>query len=265
MLLPQLIAIAVLQGSTEFLPISSSGHLILLPYISGWPDHGLAYDVAAHFGTLIAVIVYFRSDLHNMLSRWCRSLSGGPKNEDSKLGWAVIWATIPVAMIGWLSRDFISLQLRDPVVIAVTTIGFGVILWSADWFGKRVRNIATLRWSDIALIGFAQSLALIPGTSRSGITISVGLALGFTRSAAARISFLLSIPVILLATGYEAWRLFESGVVIDWGGVLIVVAGASISAFLCIAVLLRTLEKVGILPFVIYRFALGVLLLTVYL
>lgn len=255
----------MLQGITEFLPISSSGHLILLPHLSGWSDHGLVYDVAAHFGTLIAVVFYFRSDLRNTLVHWCRNLVGGRANEHSRLGWAVLWATIPVGAVGWFTHDSISTHLRDPVIIAGTTIGFGIVLWLADRLGRRVRDTATLRWSDIALIGFAQTLALIPGTSRSGITISAGLALGLTRSSAARFSFLLSIPVILLATGYEAWRLIGTVAIIDWAGLLIVVAGASISAFLCIAIFLRTLEQVGMLPFVLYRFALGAFLLKVYL
>ncbi len=265
MLLPQLIAIAVLQGITEFLPISSSGHLILLPHLTGWSDHGLAYDVAAHFGTLIAVVFYFRSDLRSMLSHWCRNLTGGPANEHSRLGWAVLWGTVPVGAIGWFTHDFISTHLRDPVIIAGTTIGFGVVLWLADRLGQRVRDTSTLSWSDVVLIGSAQALALIPGTSRSGITISAGLALGLTRSAAARFSFLLSIPVILLATLYEAWRLIEIVESIDWAGLLIVAAGAAISAFLCIAIFLRTLEQVGMLPFVLYRLALGAFLLKVYL
>lgn len=254
----------MIQGITEFLPISSSGHLILLPHLTGWSDPGLVYDVAAHFGTLVAVVAYFRSDLQNILTHWCKSLGGSPANEHSRLGWAVLWATIPVGALGLLMHDYISIHMREPVIIAGTTIGFGIVLWVADRLGRRVRDTASLNWSDIALIGLAQSLALIPGTSRSGITMSAGLALGLTRSAAARFSFLLSIPVIVLATGYETWHLIGNVVAIDWAGLIIVVAGACISAFVCIAVFLKTLEQVGMLPFVLYRFALGALLLILY-
>jgi undecaprenyl-diphosphatase len=265
LLFPQLIAIAVLQGVTEFLPISSSGHLILLPHLTDWPDHGLVYDIAAHVGTLIAVVAYFRSDLQNILLHWRKNLGGAPGNEHSRLGWAVLWATIPVGVVGLLTHDFIATHLREPVIIAGTTIGFGVVLWIADRLGARARDTTTLSWSDIALVGLAQSLALIPGTSRSGITISAGLALGLTRSAAARFSFLLSIPVIVLAAGYETWRLIGSVVTVDWAGLIIVVVGAGISAFACIAIFLKTLERVGMLPFVLYRFALGIVLLVLFL
>lgn len=265
MLLPQLVAIALLQGFTEFLPISSSGHLILLPHVTGWTDHGLIYDVAAHFGTLVAVVVYFRSDLIAMASHWLKNLRGQPGNEHSRLAWAVLWGTVPVGAIGVLGHDFIAQTMRFPLLIAATTIGFGVVLWLADRFGRRVRDTSTLSWADIAFIGFAQSLALIPGTSRSGITISAGLALGLTRTAAARFSFLLSIPVIFLATGYETWHLLENPVSADWLGIMIVVAGAGISAFACIAVFLRLLDRIGMLPFVLYRLALGAVLIALYL
>jgi undecaprenyl-diphosphatase len=265
LLLLQLIVIAVLQGITEFLPISSSGHLILLPHLTGWPDHGLVYDVAAHFGTLIAVVFYFRNDLRDMVTHWCRSLGGAPANEHSRLGWAVLWATVPVGVVGLLTHDLIATYLRDPLIIAGTTIGFGVILWIADRFGPRLRDTSTLSKLDIALVGCSQCLALIPGTSRSGITMSAGLALGLTRSAAARFSFLLSIPVIVLATGYETWRLLGSSLTVDWIGLVTVVIGACISAFACIALFLRTLEQVGMLPFVLYRILLGAVLLILFL
>ena len=265
LLFPQLIAIAVLQGFTEFLPISSSGHLILLPYLTGWPDHGLVYDVAAHFGTLVAVVVYFREDLIEMLVHWGKNLSGAPGNEHSRLAWAVLWGTIPVSVIGLSTHDFIAEHLRHPLIIAATTIAFGIVLWLADRLGRRVRDTSTLGWSDIVLVGFAQSLALIPGTSRSGITISAGLALGLTRSAAARFSFLLSIPVIFLATAYETWSLLGAPGSVDWVGLIAVIVGSGISAFACIAVFLRVLERIGMLPFVLYRFLLGAVLVGLYL
>ena len=265
MLLPQLITIAILQGITEFLPISSSGHLILLPQLSGWPDHGLVYDVAAHFGTLLAVLVYFRNDLVEMLTHWFANVRGARPTEHSRLAWAVFWATTPVCVLGLLTHDLVVDHLRNPLVIAAMTIGFGVVLWLADYFGCRERTTATLSWSDVALIGLAQALALIPGTSRSGITISAGLALGLTREAAARFSFLLSIPVIVFATAYETTQIMGSGTTIDWSGLAIVTIGAGISAFVCIATFLRLLERTGMLPFVIYRLLLGSLLIVLFI
>ena len=265
MLLSQLAATGVLQGITEFLPISSSGHLILLPHLAGWADQGLVYDIAAHFGTLIAVVAYFQADIRRMLNHWIGNLSGAPGNEHSRLAWAVLWGTVPVSVIGLVTHDFIAQYMRHPLVIAGTTIGFGVVLWLADVLGRRVRDTATLNWSDIALVGFAQCLALVPGTSRSGITISAGLALGLTRFAAARFSFLLSIPVIFLATAYETWHLLQSPVVVDWVGLIAVAAGAGVSAFVCIALFLSLLDKIGMLPFVLYRFLLGTLLIVFYI
>lgn len=265
MLLTQLVTIAVLQGITEFLPISSSGHLILLPHLTGWPDLGLVYDVAAHGGTLIAVVTYFHLELRDMLTHWCKNLVGAPINVHSRMAWAVLWGTIPVGIIGLLTHDFIAQHLRHPVIIATTTIVFGIVLLFADTIGRRVRETSSLRWSDIAMVGCAQTLALIPGTSRSGITISAGLALGLTRTAAARFSFLLSVPVIFLATAYEMWGLLESPLTIDWAGLTIVVAGAALSAFGCIALFMKMLDRLGMVPFVLYRLMLGALLLALYL
>lgn len=264
MLLIQLFAIAILQGVTEFLPISSSGHLILLPVITGWPDHGLVVDVAAHFGTLIAVVMYFRADLIAMTGDWIRNIRGGAATPLSRLTWAVLWGTLPVSAIGLLTHDFIAENLRHPLIIAATTIGFGVVLLLADRYGPRVRDTESLTWSDIWLVGFAQCLALIPGTSRSGITMSAALAVGFKRTAAARFSFLLSIPVIFLAAGYETVNLLGSNVAVDWAGLITVTLGAAVSAFACIALFLRVLDRIGMQPFVWYRFFLGGVLIWLY-
>jgi len=264
-LLIQLISIAVLQGLTEFLPISSSGHLILLPNLTGWPDLGLAYDVAAHFGTLVAVVVYFRRDLGEMTRHWVSSVLGGASSTQSRLAWAVLWGTLPVCVVGMFVHDYVELHLRHPLVIAATTIGFGLVLWASDRWGRRERDTESLTWMDVALVGIAQAVALIPGTSRSGITMSAALALGFTRTAAARFSFLLSIPVIFLATAYEIWSLMGTTMVVDWAGLTIVAVGSSLSAFSCIAVFLRLLDRIGMLPFVVYRLFLGVVLAAMYL
>lgn len=260
-----LVILALVQGLTEFLPISSSGHLVLLPIVTGWPDHGLVYDVAAHFGTLFAVVYYFRKDLVVLSNAWFASISRGEQSIHTRTAWGIIWATVPVCVIGFLARDFIAEYLRSPLVIAATTIVFGVILWATDYFGRRERNLDGLKIPDVVVIGFAQALALIPGTSRSGITMSAGLALGLTRAASARFSFLLSIPVISVAALYESWHLFVGDIVIDWLGLTIVTVGSALSAFLCIVIFLKFVESIGFGVFVMYRILLGALLLYLFL
>lgn len=163
----QSVVLALLQGLTEFLPISSSGHLVLVPVIAGWPDQGLAFDVAVHFGTLAAVLLYFRRDLFAMGSGWVRQVGGGGANADSRLAWAVIAGTVPLVVAGLLGHDWIETNLRSALVIAAATAGFGVVLWLADALGSHRRDEHTLSLADALLIGLAQVLALIPGTSRS--------------------------------------------------------------------------------------------------
>ena len=256
-----LIVLALVQGITEFLPVSSSAHLIVLPNITGWPDQGLAFDVAAHVGTLVAVVVYFRNDLVAVTHDCGCALLGRPTGGQEKLGWAVVAGTIPVGLAGLLAHDFIAAHLRSPLVIATTTIVFGLLLWAADRWGQRSRALDQMRWRDVVWIGCAQALALIPGTSRSGATMSAALALGMTREAAARFSFLMSIPVIVLAGGFEALKLSEAGVDQPWGQLGAVVALSAISAFAAIHLFLRLIERIGMGPFVIYRLLLGVTLL----
>lgn len=256
-----IIVLALVQGLTEFLPISSSAHLILVPYLTGWPDQGLAFDVAVHVGTLTAVVLYFRKEISKMFFAWYVSFNG-QHTEDSKLAWAVLIGTIPAGLTGLLFEETISEHLRTTIVIAFTTIFFGLLLWYADRSGRRQRNEYSLSWKDIILIGCAQAIALIPGTSRSGITITAGLMLGLNATAAARFSFLLSIPIILLAGSMETLRYLE---VANAGDMNDLVYGAMISAFsayLCIHFFLKLLEKMGMTPFVIYRLLLGAVLLT---
>ncbi len=166
----QVTVLAVVQGLTEFLPISSSAHLILVPVLTGWPDQGLAFDVSVHVGTLAAVVWYFRDELWAMAEAWIRSLRGVP-SPDARLAWGVLLGTIPVGLAGLLFGDFIEARLRSPLVIAAATLVFGLALGWADWAGRRERDEHQLRWTDVLWIGLAQSVALIPGTSRSGITI----------------------------------------------------------------------------------------------
>lgn len=261
----QVIALALLQGLTEFLPISSSAHLILLPQLEGWADQGLAFDVAVHVGTLAAVIAWFRHELISMSRDWLRSLAGGVATSDSRLAWAVLFGTIPVGIAGLLFKDAVGTVLRSPLVIAIATIVFGLLLWWADACGRRNRSEHEIGWRDVLVIGLAQAIALIPGTSRSGITMTAGLMMGLTRSASARFSFLLSIPVIVLAGAMLVLDLVRAADPVDWSALLLGAAASGLAAYACIGVFLRLLERIGLLPFVIYRFVLGAVLLSIYL
>ena len=260
-----LILLGLLQGLTEFLPISSSAHLILLPLIAEWQDQGLALDVAAHFGTLIAIFIYFRKDIKNIVSNGIKSVPWHNNNNDARLFWFLGFATIPILVFGFLGHDFISEYFRDPLIIASATIFFGLFLWWADVKGEHNRDNETLCLKDVIWIGLAQALALIPGTSRSGITITAGLILGLDRKAAARFSFLLSIPVIFLAGSYETILLIRGGDTTDVISFAIVVTFSWLAAWLTISLFLKFVEKTGMLPYVIYRLLLGSVLLYLFL
>jgi undecaprenyl-diphosphatase len=253
----QIIVLAIVQGFTEFLPVSSSAHLILVPAFTQWADQGQAFDVALHIGSLMAVVAYFRTDLKNMIIAWLSSLQTRRQTPDSRLAWAVIFATIPAGLVGLIFKDYIELNLRGAEVIATTTIIFGLLLWFADWIGKRNRDEHAMTWKDVLIIGCAQAIALIPGTSRSGITMTAALMMGLTRSAAARFSFLLSVPIILLSGGLKTIDLIRSSTPVDWNALLAGTVLSALSAYLCIHLFPKLLEKVGMLPFVVYRLFLG--------
>lgn len=261
----QIVLLALLQGLTEFLPISSSAHLILFPKLSGFADQGLAFDVAVHVGTLAAVVWYFRRELITMSRDWLASIARRQRVGDSNLMWAVGFGTIPVGLAGLLFKDAVETGLRDPLVIAVTTILFGLLLWWADSQGKRQRSEHTIGWREVVVIGVAQAIALIPGTSRSGITMTAGLMMGLTRAAAARFSFLLSIPVILLAGGLNTLELAQAAGPVDWQSLILGSVLSALSAYLCITLFLKLLERIGMFPFVVYRMVLGAVLLALYL
>lgn len=257
--------LALLQGLTEFLPISSSAHLILVPVFLGWEDQGLAFDVAVHVGTLLAVVIHFRRDLAWILKGWFASLMPGRiLTHNAVLGWGMILGTLPVGVAGWLAEDWVETWLRSPLVIASATIVFGGLLWLAQALGPQCRSLDRLTWKDALIIGLFQAVALIPGTSRSGITLTGGLLLGLDRIAAARFSFLLSIPVIFLAGGLETMHLVQSAESSDWYTLGLGIAVSGLSAYGCIGWFLRFLERVGIVPFVLYRLALGVVLIYVF-
>ena len=260
----QITLLALLQGLTEFLPISSSAHLILFPKFTDWSDQGLAFDVAVHLGTLIAVVYYFRHDLKVIMADFFQSLIQRKLVGESRLAWAVGLGTIPVGIAGLMFKDYIELELRSPQVIAWATVVFALLLWWADSLPQRTRDEHRLTWKDIVVIGIAQAIALIPGTSRSGITMTAGLMMGLTRTAAARFSFLLSIPVIILAGGLNGIELAQQVGPVDWNSLIIGTAISAVSAYLCIHFFLKLLERVGMLPFVIYRLALAAILFAIY-
>ncbi|KZM40775.1 UDP pyrophosphate phosphatase [Marinomonas sp. SBI22] len=261
----QILFLALIQGLTEFLPISSSAHLILPAQVLNWPDQGLAFDVAVHVGTLIAVVTYFYRDIVQVVGGWFSSLMGKGSTEQSKLGWCLIIGTIPAGLAGLVFNDFIEANLRSVEVIAYATIGFGILLWLADRFGSNEKSEYQLTWRTSLMIGIAQAIALIPGTSRSGITMTAARAFGFNRESSARFSFLLSIPLIVLAGGYKLVQLLTTDVYVEWGSLFSGVILSALSAYFCIYFFLKWLNTIGFTPFLIYRLILGgVLLALVY-
>ncbi len=255
------IFLALIQGLTEFLPISSSAHLILPKEVLHWPDQGLAFDVAVHVGTLSAVLIYFRQDVARLITGWSLSVVGKGVNEDARLAWLIVLATIPAGLCGLLMNDFIEENLRSMMVIAVTTVLFGLLLAYADrGADKNTQSLVNMTVIAALVIGGAQAIALIPGTSRSGITITAALILGFSRVDAARFSFLLSIPVIVLSGGYKGLSLVGQSAV-DWPSLLLGVALSAVSAYMCIYFFLGFINRIGMMPFVIYRLLLGAILI----
>ena len=261
----QILTLALVQGLTEFLPVSSSAHLILVPVVLGWPDQGLAFDVAVHLGTLSAVVYYFRRAIATMVVDWLASLRQRRTVGESRLAWAVIVATLPAVVFGFVFKDAVETTLRGPLVIAITTIVFGLLLGWADLKGVRQRSEHQLGLRDMLVIGFAQALALIPGTSRSGITITAGLLLGLKRQAAARFSFLLSIPTILGAGLLKTKDLLEQTQAVDWQAIILGTTLSALSAYACIYWFLKLLDRMGMMPFVAYRLVLGGVLLWLFL
>lgn len=251
----QAFILALIQGLTEFLPVSSSAHLLLPKEVLGWPDQGLAFDVAVHVGTLVAVMFYFRRDLQQIA---VGVFSRGAQQKSSlHLLYCLIVATIPAGLAGLLLESTIEQHLRTAAVIAATTLVGAGLLWLADWKPVSTkRSIAEMSLWVALIIGIAQAAALVPGTSRSGITITMALFLGLGRVEAARFSFLMSIPIIALSGGWQALELFghES---VAWGRMLGAMLVAGVSAFLCIRWFIQLVERIGMLPFVIYRLALG--------
>ncbi len=252
--LVQAFVLAIVQGLSEFLPISSSGHLVLIPHFLGWPDQGIAFDVALHLGTLAALLLYFRDSLVTLLRAWGASIARRTQTRESRLAWQLLVATIPVGLVGLLFNHCIEDHLRQPLFIAGTLTFFGLLMYAADRWGRGGRTEFDVSWPEALAIGCAQALALMPGTSRSGITMTAGRALGLSRSGAARFSFLLAIPGIAAAGAYEGLKLATSNTPIEWAPILVGMLCAALSGLACIHLLIRFIERIGLLPFALYRF-----------
>jgi len=258
----QITLLAAVQGITEFLPISSSAHLLLPAILLDWPDQGLTFDVAVHVGTLVAVLAYFRTDLIALFLAWYGSLRGGAPSPQARLAWLLILATVPAGLAGLLLNDWVEQYARSALVIGATSLLFALLLWLADRPPSRERHLVSIGWRDALFIGMAQVLALIPGTSRSGITMTAGLLCGLGRREASRFSFLLAIPIILASGGLRGVELLTTGEAGgQWPLLLYAASLSAVVAYACIHFFLRLIERVGFLPFVIYRVVLGVILL----
>ena len=256
----QATTLALVQGLTEFLPVSSSAHLILMPTLMEWSDQGLAFDVATHLGTLCAVVFHWRQHI----VRACRL-------DPLAIRWVfyVVAASIPVLVAGYLTVDIVERHLRSPLVIATTSIAFGLLLWAALWYESRLPATSSSRLDlkSALLIGASQILALVPGTSRAGITITAGLFLGLQLRTAVQLSFGLAIPVILTASLYQGVKLttMAGPSLASWPMLALGFCVSAVVAFATIRLILALLSSIGLLPFIIYRLVLGVVLLVVFL
>jgi undecaprenyl-diphosphatase len=258
----QVTILAVLQGATEFLPVSSSGHLILPSLLFAWHDQGLTFDVAVHVGTLFAVLIYFRDELQRLVFALILSVFQRKNSEDSKLAWMLLAATIPAGLSGLLLASQVEQYSRSLILIGVTSIGFGLLLFVSDRFGSKQRTLADMNWKTALLIGFSQVLALIPGTSRSGVTMTAALFCNLDRAAAARFSFLLAIPIITASGLLRGIQLLQADTEsVEWFVLLYAIFISAVVAYLCIRYFLQLIERFGFLPFVIYRVLLGIALI----
>ena len=261
----QSIVLGSIQGLTEFLPVSSSGHLIFLPKLFGWVDQGLGFDVILHLGSLLAVVVYFRKKIWQMTKAFFSRKE--ELKSDRKLAWLIILSIIPAGVLGLLFNDWVETNLRGAGVVAFGLIFWGIILWFADGYSRKLeagsrKSLDRVNWKSSLFIGFAQAIALFPGTSRSGITMTAGLFSKFDKKSAAEFSFLMSVPIIFLAGVKHLIEMLEVGL----GGLnitVLVVAflSAAFSGFLAIWGLMRLIQKYSFTPFVVYRIVVGVLIL----
>jgi undecaprenyl-diphosphatase len=254
------IVLGLVQGLTEFLPISSSGHLRIVPAFLGWEDPGAAFTAVIQLGTMAAVLFYFRRDLWAIARSWVRELRTPwrRRSPESKLGWFIVIGTIPIAIFGFAFSDQIESGARDLYIIGSALILFSFVMLLAEHVGKRTREIEGMNGRDGIFIGFAQALALIPGVSRSGATISAGLLRGFDRAAAARYSFLLSVPAVVLSGLFELREIGGEDDNASAAATIIATIAAFISGYAAIAWLLRYLANHSLAIFVAYRIPLGI-------
>lgn len=259
----QAMVLALVQAVTEFLPISSSGHLILVPYFLGWPDQGLSFDIAVHTGTLLAILLYFWRDVRDLVVGFFTGRPAESGDYDPRsLAWWIALGTIPAGIAGLLIKDWAETEARNPLLVATTAVVYGLLLFWADRTGSHRRRLADLGWRDALLIGMAQALALVPGTSRSGVTITAALLLGFTRPAAARFTFLLIIPISVAVAALDGLDLVQAGVtaqeLVPMG---IGLAVSAVAGYLVIAWLLDFLRRQTMTVFVVYRLLLAAVIL----
>lgn len=263
--------LGILQGLTEFLPVSSSAHLILVPWVFGWTPEGIAFDVALHVGTAAAVLAYFWKEWLLLITEAIRGIFAGDPfgNEHRRLAWYLVAGTVPAVIAGLAFEHVVEQVLRSPLVTVVTLTFFGLLLHAAEKRGKQTRSIGDFTLSDSIWVGLSQAVALVPGVSRSGITITTALFRGADRASAARFSFLLSTPVIVGAGLLETARLLRgagSGTAgPTWTVMVVGTVAASVTGFLCIRYFLRYLQTRTLLPFVVYRWALAIVVLIFYL
>jgi len=271
MQLLQAALLGIVQGLTEFLPVSSSAHLILVREVLGWgllddPHWNMIFDVSAHAGTFAALVAYFWGDIRRLVSAFLASLRSGLGDvPERRLAWILLVATVPGGLAGWLGEDVIESFFRQaPILVALLLVVFGFILWAADRLGKRAREFGSIGWLDGVLIGCAQALALAPGVSRSGVTMTVGLARGMTRETAARFSFLLSTPIVGAAALYGLKGVTGGMNALPQGSLPTLAVGfasAAVSGYLCVRYFLRYLQRHALAPFIAYRIAVGAFLL----
>jgi undecaprenyl-diphosphatase len=259
------VVLGVVQGLTEFLPISSSAHLRIVGEAFGWDDPGAAFTAITQIGTEIAVLLYFRRDIGRIIAAWVASLAGRRKGDpDARMGWLIIVGSIPIVVLGLLFQDRIETTLRDLRIVAIALVAFSLILYWADRVGAKRRELDQLTVGHGIAFGFAQAMALVPGVSRSGGTITMGLFLGYTRAAAARYSFLLAVPAVLGSGFFQAYEALTgdvAGETVDWGPTIVATVIAFGVGLSVIAWLLRYLNRGSFTPFVVYRVVLGLTVL----
>jgi len=258
----QAVILGALQGLTEFLPVSSTAHLILLPWALGWPDPGLSFDVALHLGTLVALLIYFRADWIALVNSALGVVSGRKKPEDARMIMLIIAATIPGAVAGALFEHKVEDAMRAPQVIAVMLIGMALVLVAAELMGRRKKDLDEISWSDAMTVGIAQAFAIIPGVSRSGVTITAGLFKNLKRETAAKFSFYLSTPIIAGAVAKKTLDILKGGAGFDQltpfiAGIIV----SGIVGYISIAFLMRYLQTHTTYLFIFYRIALGIVVL----